>query len=99
MTGEEGGGDDGDITPMAQEDDAFLGLHHGAFEVHDMEDENGETPDYCMAQVKRVKATPSPTFGETCNDIGSGRFTQSQLAEIVQIASMQSDTLSQGTVG
>ncbi len=85
---------------MAQDDDAFLGLHHGAFEVHDMEDEDDEIPDDdCSAQVRRVKATPSLTFEETCNDIGSGRFTQSQLAEIVQIASMQSDTLSQGTVG
>ena len=87
------------ITPLARDDDAFLGLHHGAFEVPDMEAENDETPDDCMAQVKRVKATPRPTFEETCDDIGSGRFIQSQLAEMVQIASMQSDTLSQGTVG
>ena len=84
---------------MARDDDAFLGLHHGAFEVPDMEAENEEMPDDCMAQVKRVKATPLPTFEETCNDISSGRYTPSQLAEIVQIASMQSDTLSQGTVG
>ena len=57
---EKDGGDDGDITPMARDDDAFFGLHHGAFEVPDMEAENGETPDDCMAQVKRVKATPRP---------------------------------------
>ena len=100
LTGDDGGGDDCEITPMAQEDDAFLGLHHGAFEVHDMEDEDDENPDDdCSAQVKRVKATPSLTFEETCKDIGSGRFNQGQLAEIVQIASMQSDILSQGTVG
>ena len=30
---------------MARDDDAFLGLHHGAFEVPDMEAENGETLD------------------------------------------------------
>ena len=45
---------------MARDDDAFLGLHHGAFEVPDMEAENEETPDDCMAQVKRVKATRFP---------------------------------------
>ena len=60
---EEGGGDDGDITPMARDDDAFLGLHHGAFEVQDMEAENDGMPeDDCLAQVKRVKATPCLTF-------------------------------------
>ena len=48
---------------MARDDDAFLDLHHGAFEVPDMEAENDETPDDdCLAQVKRVKATPRPTF-------------------------------------
>ena len=57
--------------PMALDDDAFLGLHHGAFEVPDMEADEGETPDDCMAQVKRVKATPRSTFEQTCNDIGS----------------------------
>ena len=100
LTGEEGGGDDGDITPMAQEDDALLGLHHGAFEVHDMEDENDGMPeDDCLAQVKRVKATPSLTFEQTCEFIGSGHFTSDQLAEITQIASMRSDSMSQGTIG
>ena len=100
LTGDEGGGDDCDITPMAQDDDALLGLHHGAFEVHDMEDENDGIPeDDCSAQVKRVKATPSLTFEQTCEFIGSGHFTSDQLAEITQIASMRSDSMSQGTVG
>ena len=40
------------MTVMARDDDAFLGLHHGAFEVPDMEAENCEMPDDCMAQVK-----------------------------------------------
>ena len=74
---------------MARDDDAFLGLHHGAFEVPDMEAENGETPDDCMAQVKRVKATPRPTFQQICDDIGSGCYTSDQLAEIVHFASLQ----------
>ena len=43
---------------MTRDDDVFLGLHHGAFEVPDMEADDGETPDDCMAQFKRVKATP-----------------------------------------
>ena len=59
---EEDDGDDGDITPMARDDDAFLGLHHGAFEVPDMEADDGELRDDCKAQVKRVKATPLSTF-------------------------------------
>ena len=97
---EEGGGDDGDITPMAREDDAFLGLHHGAFEVQDMEAENDGMPeDDCLAQVKRVRATPRLTFEQTCDFIGSGHYTSDQLAEIAQIASMRSDSMSQGTVG
>ena len=100
LTGDEGGGDDCDITPMAQDDDALLGLHHGAFEIHDMEDENDGIPeDDCSAQVKRVKATPSLTFEQTCEFIGSGHFTSDQLAEITQIASMRSDSMSQVTVG
>ena len=45
-----------------------------------------------------LRTTPRPTFEQTCDDIGSGRFTHGQLAEIVQLASMHSDTLSQGTV-
>ena len=96
---EEDGGEDGDTTPMARDDDAFLGLHHGAFEVPDMEADDGETPDDCMAQVKRVKATQRSTFEQTLNDIGAGRFTHDQLAEIVQLASLHSETLSQATVG
>ena len=99
LTGDDGGGDDCEITPMAQDDDAFLGLHHGAFEVHDMEDENDGIPeDDCSAQVKRVKVTPSLTFEQTCEFIGSGHFTSDQLAEITQIASMRSDSMSQVTV-
>ena len=38
---EEDDGDDGDINPMARDDDAFLGLHHGAFEVPDMKAKDG----------------------------------------------------------
>ena len=53
-----------------------------------MEADDGETPDDCVAQVKRVKATPRPTFEQTCNDIGAGRFTHDQFSE----------TLSQATV-
>ena len=82
---EEDGGDDCDITPMARDDDAFLGVHHGAFEVPDMEAENGETLDDCMAQVKRVKATPRPTFEETCDDIGSGRFTHANWLRLCRL--------------
>ena len=50
-------------------------------------------------RLKRVEATPRSTFEQTCDDIGSGRYTHDQLAEIVQLASLHSDTLSQGTVG
>ena len=67
---EEDGGDDGDITPIgASMMMRSVGPHHGALEVPDMEADDGETPDDCMAQVKRVKATPCPTFEQTCNDI------------------------------
>ena len=44
---EEDDGEDGDITPMARDDDAFLGLHQRAFEVPDREANGGETPDDC----------------------------------------------------
>ena len=68
------------------------------FEVPDMEADGGETPDDSMAQVTRVKATPRPTFEQTCHDVGAGRFTHDQLAEVVQLASLHSETLSQTTV-
>ena len=55
--------------------------------------EIGETFDDCMAQVKSVEGTPHPTFEQTCDDIGFWTY------EIVQLASLPSDTLSQGTVG
>ena len=60
---------------------------------------DGETPDDCMAQVKRVKPTPLPSFEQTCHDIGAGRFSHDQLVKIVQLASLHSETLSQATVG
>ena len=56
---EEDGGDDCDITLMARDDDAFLGLHHGVFEVPDMEAENGETPDdFRLCRLRLCNRTP-----------------------------------------
>ena len=95
---EEDDGENGDITLMARDDDAFLGLHRGAFEVPDMAADDGELSDDCKAQVKRVKAAPLPTFEQTCHDIGAGRFSHDQLGEIVQLASLHSETLSQATM-
>ena len=84
---------------MARDDDAVLGLHHGAFEVPNMEADDGELRDDCQAQVKRVKATPLPNFEQTCHDIGTGRFSHAQLAEIAQLACLHSETRSQASVG
>ena len=65
-----------------------------------MEADDGETPDNCTAQVTRVKATPLPSSEQTtCHDICAGRFTHDQLSEIVQLASLHSETLSQASVG
>ena len=76
---EEDGGGDCDITAMARDDDALLGLHHGAFEDPSMEADDVELTDDCQEPVKRVKATPLPNFEQTCQDIGTGRFSKEQL--------------------
>ena len=85
---------------MARDDDAFLSIHHGAFEVQDMEAENDRMPeDDCLAQVKRVKATPCLTFEQTCNDIGSGHYTSDHLAEIAKIALIRESKKFHKTLG
>ena len=62
---EEDDGEDGDITPVARDDDAFLGQHHDAFEVPDTEADGGETPDDCMAQVTESEGhTASPLLNK-----------------------------------
>ena len=98
---EEDSDGDGDLTPMAQNDDAYLGLHHGAFDAPGMEVDAAEPPDdsLCLAQVKRVKANPHPNFDQTCHDIGAGRFSKDQLSQLVQLASMHSETTSQAMTG
>ena len=68
-----------DIIPMVRDDDALLGLHHGAFEDPSMEADDVELRDDCQAPLERVKATPLPNFEQTCQDIGTGRFTKEQL--------------------
>ena len=72
----------------------YWGLHHGVFEVPNMEADDGEQRDDFQAQVKRVKATPHPNFEQTCHDIGTGRFSHKQLVEIAQLACLHSETRS-----
>ena len=63
-----------------------------------MEADDEELPLDCKTQVKRVKATLLTTFEQTCHDIGAGRFSHDQLAEIVQLESLHSEPC-QATVG
>ena len=57
--------------------------------------EDEEVVHDCAAQVKRARATPLPTFDETCDFIGSGRFTSDQLMQLAQIAQMQCQSQTQ----